>query len=159
MMDCPDRQELQELITGRHAPDRQQFLERHLESCEGCRRRLEALADVRGVVPDRPLAGRRRLPESPALKNVVDQLGACADGPTGGRLPFLQPTDRPGYLGKIGTYEVRRLIGSGGTGMVFEGIDPVLKRTVAIKVLSPLLAVSDQARSRFLREAQAAAAL
>ncbi|HVK18670.1 MAG TPA: serine/threonine-protein kinase, partial [Fimbriiglobus sp.] len=112
------------------------------------------------------------MPACPALKRATERLlddpdAETADGTIrlhiadepGAQLPFLQPTDRPGFLGKIGPYEVRRLIGSGGSGMVFEGYDPVLKRTVAVKVLSPLLAVSDQARSRFLREAQAAAAL
>ena len=44
-------------------------------------------------------------------------------------------------------------------GVVFEALDPTLKRTVAIKVLSPMAATGDDARGRFLREAQAAAAL
>src|SRR5262245_39319468 len=44
-------------------------------------------------------------------------------------------------------------------GMVLEGVDGLLKRTVAIKVLPALLHVSDAARARFFREAQAAAAL
>jgi hypothetical protein len=75
------------------------------------------------------------------------------------RLPFLQPTDRPGFLGRLGQYEIRRVIGRGGMGMVLEGVDCLLKRTVAIKVLPALLHVSDAARARFFREAQAAAAL
>ena len=172
MRDCPDREELQRLIAGSHPVDRQQFLERHLEDCERCRHLLETLADIRAVVPRSPMPPRVRMPACPALKRATERLlddpdAETADGTVrlhiadepGAQLPFLQPTDCPGFLGKIGPYEVRRLIGSGGSGMVFEGYDPVLKRTVAVKVLSPLLAVSDQARSRFLREAQAAAAL
>src|SRR5262249_58385589 len=73
--------------------------------------------------------------------------------------PFLQATDRPGFLGRLGAYEIRCEIGRGGMGMVFEGFDPALRRTVAVKVLSPLAPVSDEARGRFLREAQSAAAL
>jgi serine/threonine protein kinase len=76
-----------------------------------------------------------------------------------GRYPFLQATDRPGFVGRLGVYEIRREIGRGGMGLVFEGFDPALRRTVAVKVLSPLAPASDQARERFLREAQSAAAL
>jgi serine/threonine protein kinase len=178
MADCPGHEELQKLISDPPAPEREQSLERHLETCEHCRQRLEALADLRDVVPDRPV--RVRLPESPALKRAMEHFQADPNSQeavvgvpalAGGSqsdwlkpglqptLPFLQPTDRPGFLGKLGPYELRRLIGRGGMGMVFEGFDPALKRTVAVKVMDPLLAMSDQARSRFLREARAAAAL
>jgi serine/threonine protein kinase len=44
-------------------------------------------------------------------------------------------------------------------GMVFEAEDVRLKRRVAIKVMRPELAAASAARQRFLREAQAAAAL
>jgi hypothetical protein len=75
------------------------------------------------------------------------------------RPPFLEPSALPGFLGKLGTYEIKRMIGRGGMGLVFEGLDPVLKRAVAIKMLSPLAALSAEDRNRFLREAQAIAAL
>jgi serine/threonine protein kinase len=60
---------------------------------------------------------------------------------------------------KLGPYEIQSLIGAGGMGVVFEAEDPQLKRLVALKVMKPVLAVSDSARQRFLREAQATAAL
>ncbi len=37
-------------------------------------------------------------------------------------------------------YQIRRIIGAGGTGIVLQGKDDELNRVVAIKVLSPLLA-------------------
>src|SRR5919201_5692534 len=50
-------------------------------------------------------------------------------------------------------------LGEGGMGVVFLGRDPMLHRSVAIKVLSPALASDPHAQERFTREAQAAAAI
>ncbi len=56
-------------------------------------------------------------------------------------------------------YRVEEQVGSGGMATVYRGIDAVLKRQVAIKVLHPHLASRDDARRRFNREAQAIARL
>lgn len=60
---------------------------------------------------------------------------------------------------KLGKYVIQGQIGRGGMGVVWKGFDPDLRRTVAIKVLSPHLAQSQVARRRFQREARAAAAI
>ncbi|MCC7419294.1 MAG: serine/threonine protein kinase [Planctomycetaceae bacterium] len=44
-------------------------------------------------------------------------------------------------------------------GVVLKAVDPALNRVIALKVLSPHLATSANARKRFLREARAAAAV
>jgi serine/threonine protein kinase len=72
---------------------------------------------------------------------------------------FLQVSDRPGVLGKLGHYEVLEVVGRGGMGIVFRARDERLHRVVAIKVIAPQLAASALARQRFTREAQAAAAV
>ena len=74
-------------------------------------------------------------------------------------LDFLEPASHPEMLGRIGRYDVERLIGAGGMGVVLKGFDTELHRVVAIKVLLPHLATSAAARRRFAREAQAAAAV
>jgi hypothetical protein len=48
-------------------------------------------------------------------------------------------------------------IGKGGMGVTYKGIDTVLNRPVAVKVIASELLRSPQAKQRFLREAQAAA--
>ncbi|MBC8114901.1 MAG: protein kinase, partial [Candidatus Saccharimonas sp.] len=72
---------------------------------------------------------------------------------------FLEPCDAPGRLGRLGGYEILEVIGRGGMGIVLRAMDVKLNRVVAIKVLAPELASQPQARKRFLREAQAAAAV
>ena len=74
-------------------------------------------------------------------------------------LDFLAPPSHPEMLGRIGRYEVERMIGSGGMGIVLKGFDTELHRVVAIKVLKPHLATNGAARRRFAREAQSAAAV
>lgn len=53
-----------------------------------------------------------------------------------------------------GELEVLGVLGVGGFGAVFRAHDPVLGRDVAIKVLDPAGALSDEARDRFLQEAR-----
>lgn len=56
-------------------------------------------------------------------------------------------------------YEVIERVGDGGMATVYRGVDRVLKRDVAIKVMHPHLAARNDARARFNREAQAIARL
>ena len=63
---------------------------------------------------------------------------------------------------KIGKYLVRRELGKGAMGVVYEGFDPLIERTVAIKTILPQRLGSDQEHdvlARFKREAQAAGKL
>ena len=56
----------------------------------------------------------------------------------------------------LGRYEIKRLLGQGGMGCVYEAVHRDLKKRVAIKTLLPSLATSADARQRFLREGEAA---
>ncbi len=55
---------------------------------------------------------------------------------------------------QMGEYLVRRLIGEGGMGKVYEAEERLSKRRVALKVLHPELSKSDHARKLFLNEMQ-----
>ncbi len=61
--------------------------------------------------------------------------------------------------GRIAEFELLERIGAGGMGVVFRARDTKLRRDVAIKILAPHLATSQQARGKLLDEAQAAAKL
>ncbi len=58
----------------------------------------------------------------------------------------------------IGRYRIEGLVGSGGMGTVYRGVDPFLRRVVAVKVLSGSRE-DENAQERFFREARAIARL
>jgi len=63
---------------------------------------------------------------------------------------------------RLGKYDIRRELGKGAMGVVYEGFDPLIERTVAIKTILPAqLSGEDVANvlARFKREAQAAGRL
>jgi serine/threonine-protein kinase len=118
----------------------------HIERCEACRARLEQLA----AEPGWWSRARLLLQESDESAEPPDETPW---------LGYLRPTDFPHSLGRLGSYEVTGVIGSGGFGTVLKALDPALNRYVAIKALLPHLATSAAARRRFAREARAAAAV
>ena len=72
---------------------------------------------------------------------------------------YLKPANRRGSIGRLGHYEVDSILGSGAFGIVARAFDEKLHRVVAIKLMSPGLAVTSPPRKRFLREARAVAAV
>ncbi len=56
---------------------------------------------------------------------------------------------------KIGKYEVLEVLGEGGMGKVYKGVDPVIGRLVAIKVIVAAYIDNPELLKRFYREAKA----
>ncbi|WP_202947387.1 protein kinase domain-containing protein [Zavarzinella formosa] len=103
--------------------------------------------------------------DQPIVQSAEPVITRTHDGPAFNRdsgdeeLGFLTPSERPDSMGRIGNYEVLQVIGKGGFSIVFRVFDEVLQRVVALKALSPAMAVTSPARKRFLREARSAAAV
>ena len=104
----------------------------------------------------------------PAPRPDISQLGEGTGGPSSipnrddraTQVPWsasaAADTPVPAF---IGDYAVIKKIGEGGMGSVYLAEDTKLRRKVALKTMRPALAADRSNRSRFLREAQAAAAV
>ena len=55
---------------------------------------------------------------------------------------------------KIGKYEVLEVLGQGGMGTVYKGVDPLIGRLVAIKVIVADYIDNPELLKRFYREAE-----
>src|SRR5262249_9831605 len=144
------------LLLGARLPaEARQALESHLLSCPGCRDRLDDLAGGAGWWAQ----VRQNLADDAASSDCPTSDQAISPGAAAGDLGFLKPSDDPASLGRLGSYEVREVLGHGGMGVVLRAFDPALHRPGAIKGLAAQYAVDGTARRRFAREARAAAAV
>ena len=66
----------------------------------------------------------------------------------------LQHSLRPGM--QLGRYKLVRFLGAGGMGTIYEAIHVDLKKRVGFKALRSFIADNEEARTRFLREGEAA---
>jgi serine/threonine protein kinase len=73
--------------------------------------------------------------------------------------PFLAAPQAADELGRLGSYRILKVLGTGAMGVVFQAEDLHLRRPVALKVMRPTLANSTEFHRRFLREARLAAAI
>jgi serine/threonine protein kinase/Flp pilus assembly protein TadD len=73
---------------------------------------------------------------------------------------FKDTASGPDLVGqKVGSFEIKEMIGHGGMGVVYLAHDTKLDRSVAIKSIPPKLADDSTARTRFRREAKLLASL
>ncbi len=111
-------------------------------------------AIVAGYV-DRMIGGEHVLPEEILAdhpdrgQEILDLLADFVE---------LETRDTPA-LGTLGDYTLRRQIGRGGMGVVYDAWENSMDRRVALKVLPPGVAADERALQRFVREAKTAGQL
>jgi serine/threonine protein kinase len=70
------------------------------------------------------------------------------------------PNDPSKLIGTtVGEYEIHSRLGQGGMGVVYEGVQPLIGKRVAVKVLLPQLSHDKELVDRFLSEARAVNAI
>ncbi len=146
-MICNDQQ-LKSLLHGDENSAEYETALQHVEHCSTCRLRLEQLAASKELWRDSQLALTGDAWDERLVGSTIDsawqrlqRTKASAAWSESMARQLLDPPSHPEMLGRLGRYEVERLIGSGGMGVVFKAFDTELNRPVAIKVLAPHLAV------------------
>jgi len=168
---CPSTEELRELLGGSASGEQQELCTQHLDQCECCQAKLEELATggtnlsqvVERLYQSEPVAASaywpaiRAVGQAPGLAPTIapESPARVRDSSTS----FLLPPTDPAYLGRLAHFDVMRVLGRGGMGIVLEAFDSHLQRNVALKVLDPELASDETAKHRFCREARAAASI
>lgn len=165
---------LEVLIHGDETSDAFQLASKHIDQCANCRANLESQCEPKFTwwAEAKSSWTEEELPKASELlrtHSVVVEINSISQDqytsePTRFEvepvsLDFLGPPPHPELLGRLGRYDIERVVGQGGMGIVLKGYDTELHRVVAIKVLAPHVAHHASARRRFAREAQAAAAV
>lgn len=166
---CPCSEELQKLIDGSLSGERQEECTRHMDSCECCQAKMEVLAtggtNLSKILVHaneaEPIASSAYWPALKELNADLDETYVPRTTPRSREvsLHFLQSATDPAYLGRLSHFDVMRILGRGGMGIVLEAFDSKLQRHVALKVLDPDLAHDEVSRQRFCREARSAASI
>ncbi|MCM2371027.1 WD40 repeat domain-containing serine/threonine protein kinase [Aporhodopirellula aestuarii] len=182
--ECPNPVELNELIEDELSAADTDRVTEHLQDCTTCQEKLQTIASgdlpidqiVHGLNEQNPGCESALWPAIEQLSHEISAqptIGLAGGSNVTGEsvvseevvrtpppeLDFLEPSDDPAYVGKLHHFQIARVIGRGGMGVVLEAFDTHLHRNVAIKVLSPQYQSNDLARQRFCREGRAAAAI
>ena len=152
--DCPNEVELAKLAIGDLLQDDFELSCLHVESCPTCQARLAEIENHR----DYFVRSMARMSEADLSKAGVELEAASKTGSLGfdnlvsekGPRGFFQTTLHPPC--SLGPYEVRRLIGHGGMGEVYEAKHLRLDRFVALKVIRGYKLDDPISHDRFLKE-------
>jgi serine/threonine-protein kinase len=139
--DCPPETAIVDLLDGRlRGPDAER-VQQHVDGCETCRALVDELGDLatkEGAAGTEEQLARELLRSGPRGHASTDRVGRTL----------------------AGKYVLRRLLGKGGMGAVYEAEHCGTGRRVAVKVIhGHLLERSTGAVARFRREARAAGAV
>jgi serine/threonine protein kinase/WD40 repeat protein len=179
---CPDPQTLQQYLLGKiHGPERD-ALDEHFLGCDQCVSSAETIdcnddftrcalgakppededQEVIQQLIQQIKQARRQMDTLRIGETLAGSPPAASDTAkikTEMKLDFLAPAQADDELGRLGDYRVLEVIGMGGMGLVLRAEDPKLRRQVALKTMKPSIAERPAAKARFMREAQATAAL
>jgi serine/threonine-protein kinase len=182
-MECLDEETILAFCQGTSlAPDARARAQEHIAACDECRALVSAVLrsslfpiTPQPVAPSAPpiapvTTGVGRLPDpgivgaAPEAARGGERPGAAldamapttpvGDGPSNGAAP-VSPV-QPGMI-VHGKYEVERILGAGGMGIVVAARHTQLDQRVALKFLLPVACEVPGAVARFLREGKAAA--
>jgi eukaryotic-like serine/threonine-protein kinase len=161
---CDDSQLAALLLSDDDGSEEVRIAASHVEHCTACQTRLSKFAADENLWADAKafLSSEFDFDWKPDLSRsavVTPERGDHRGSIEAAVRGVLSTPNHPEMLGRLGRYDIERIIGSGGMGIVLKAHDSELNRPIAIKLLASHLAHVGAARERFAREARAAAAV
>lgn len=167
---CPDEQTLSQWLAGQITESVAVYLDNHFEQCPRCvesmrvlRTRDKLIDSLRnGTNTAKVICGHAGRISLGQVRQHIFCGGDALPDPnqvTKEMSQILGDHVSPDGLGQIGIYRVLSHLAIGGMGIVLLAIDTQLQRKVALKIMRPHLADRNDAKTRFIREAQAMASL
>ncbi|MBX3185580.1 MAG: serine/threonine protein kinase [Labilithrix sp.] len=152
-MECLDEETILAFGGGELEAGKRKAAQEHINTCDECRALVSAVARA-----SRPDAGE--VAADPAMAATTPARGAQLSSSAGGRAagsagPAIAPV-QPGDV-LAGKFEIERVLGAGGMGIVVAARHRQLDQRVALKFLLPVACEVPGAVARFLREGKAAA--
>jgi hypothetical protein len=126
---------------------------------ELCRESPELLDEVRRQIQDLEALNARLRARGAAEERPTPLPATVLHSPEQARASLAAPPAPPQAGGRLGNYELLEELGHGGMGVVFRARHTLLRKEVALKVLSPELTRSPEAVARFHQEIEAAGRL
>lgn len=157
-MECPSEEDLIAFAREELAGEQIAGIQLHIQQCELCseaiawwEHHLQSLGNIESSdVEPSHLSDTNSTVEELDSDEVRLQLASEKFN-----FERLDPTSDGESLGRLGRFDVRKVVGVGAMGVVFRCWDTKREREVALKVLAEHLANDDMARRRFKREARA----
>ncbi len=155
---CPPESQLKLYVDSKLSDTDLAFIKDHIKMCGKCRSSFTNLLKAKNASSSAAIQGPYFAKNEPTKSDETIPEKNSSAPQANAAYPFLDPPKKHGNLGRLGGYELIRVIGEGGMGIVFEAEDEGLGRKVALKVLKPDL-TDDTYKKRFAREAKVAGSL
>jgi tRNA A-37 threonylcarbamoyl transferase component Bud32 len=162
LVDCPEPETLRGFVLGKISPEAIEAVGGHLAHCSRCETALSDLDDLCDSFVEYLRDYDESLCREAGYQELVRQMAeytAPLDSETQpSRSDAAAPSTRrldAAIPGQLGNYQLIEKLGQGAMGAVYQAWHTKLKRTVAVKVLSPKRLDDPHVIERFAREMEA----
>ena len=142
---CPSDTDLRQFTLGTGPPDAMNAFLEHLATCALCPDRMDQIWNSNTSQATSSSVQNAKEFNQLLSQTIFEKLD----------LDQLPPSDNTNAYGRLGKFDLMRVIGAGGMGIVFSAIDTRDDSTVAVKTLRFYQSKDKSLRERFLLEAHA----